>query len=79
MQLRDYAAGGWWFVVACRACGRQTRVEPQDLLARYPCVDPGMRLADLARHLRCRDCRRRQARLDAVPRLPTQAFVGGMI
>ena len=44
---------------------------------RYPFAERGMRLEDLESHLLCRDCRRRQARLEAVPRLPKQAFVGG--
>ena len=42
-----------------------------------PFAERGMRLEDLESHLLCRDCRRRQARLEAVPRLPKQAFVGG--
>ena len=38
-----------------------------------------MRVAELALRLRCRDCRHRTARIDPVARLPTQAFVAGMI
>ena len=79
MQLRDYAEGGWVFLVECKACGRQSRLEPTEILKHYPFAERGMRLEDLASHLLCRDCRRRQARLEAVPRLPKQPFVAGMI
>ena len=79
MQLGDYADGGWLFIVECKACGRQSRLEPNDILKRYPVAERGMRLEDLESHLLCRDCRCRKASLEAVPRLPKQAFVGGMI
>ena len=79
MQLGDYADGGWLFIVECKACGRQSRLEPNDILDRYLFAERAMRLEDLESHLLCRDCRRRQASLEAVPRLPKQAFVGGMI
>ena len=79
MQLGDYADGGWLFLVECKACGRQSGLEPHDILDRYPFAERGMRLEDIESHLFCRDCRRRQAHLEAVPRLPKQAFVGGMI
>ena len=57
------AVRGWWNLVACCACERQARVEPHALLARYLCLDRGMDLADLARHLRCPTCPAKQSDL----------------
>lgn len=79
MQLGDYADGDWFFVIECAACGRQSWLEPSAVLELCSPTDRGMHLEDLQRRLRCRDCHRRQARLEAVPRLPKQAFVAGMI
>ncbi len=81
MQLGDYADGGWFFIVECKACGRKSRLEPVDILARAGTgkVHRGMNLSDLEALLRCRDCRCRRARLEPVARIPKQAFVGGMI
>ena len=56
MQLGDYADGGWFFIVECKACGRQSRLEPNDILERYQVAERGMRLEDLESHLLCRDC-----------------------
>ena len=55
MQLGDYADGGWLFIVECKACGRQSRLEPNDILDRYPFAERAMRLEDLESHLLCRD------------------------
>ena len=79
MKLGDYADGGWLFLVDCKACGRQSRLEPNDILKRYPFAERGMRLEDIESHLLCRDCRCRQARLEAVARIAKQAFVAGML
>ena len=57
---------------------RQVPVNPAEVLT-YPSTHPRMRVAALAIRLRCRDCRHRTARIDHVARLPTQAFVAGMI
>ena len=79
MQLGDYADGGWFFIVECKSCGRQSRLEPNDILDRYTVAERGMLLKDLESHLLCRDCRCRRARLEAVARIPKQAFVAGML
>ena len=78
MRLGDYADGGWLFVATCDTCGRQTRVDPAEVLT-HPRTHPHMRVAELALRLRCRDCRHRTARIDPVARLATQPFVAGMI
>ena len=78
MRLGDYADGAWMFIATCGKCGRQTRVDPAEVLA-HPRTHPRMRVAELAIRLRCRDCRHRTARIDPVARLRTQAFVAGMM
>ena len=47
--LGDYAEGDWYFIVVCKACGRETALEPAELLARPGTekVHRGMRLEDL--------------------------------
>ena len=65
MRLGDYADGAWMFVATCGTCGRQTRVDPAEVLT-HPRTHPHMRVAELALHLRCRDCRHRTARIDPV-------------
>ena len=30
--LGDYAEGDWYFIVVCKACGRETALEPAELL-----------------------------------------------
>ena len=32
MRLGDYADGAWMFVATCDTCGRQTRVDPAEVL-----------------------------------------------
>ena len=93
MRLGDDADGAWMFVATCGTCGRQTRVDPAEVLT-HPRTHPHMRVAELAvrlrcrdcRHrtaridpVRCRDCRHRTARIDPVARLLTQPFVAGMM
>ena len=78
MRLGDYADGAWMFIATCDTCGRQTRLDPAEVLT-HPRTHPRMRVAELAIRLHCRDCRHRTARIDPVARLPTQAFVAGMI
>ena len=79
--LGDYAGGGWYFIAACGTCGRETALEPAEILARAQTgkVHRGMRLEDLEPLLRCRECRSRKARLEPVARIRKQGFVGGMI
>ena len=79
MRLGDYADGNWFFIAECEACGRQSRLEPGGVLELCPSAHRGMRLDEIKTRLRCRDCRRRQGRIEAVPRLPKQAFMAGMI
>ena len=82
LRLGDYAdEGNWFFIAACGACGRKAILEAVDILARAGTgkVHRGMNLSDLEALLRCRDCRCRMARLEAVARIPKQAFVTGMI
>ena len=78
MHLSDHADGAWTFVPTCDTCGRQARLDPAEMLT-HPRTHPRMRLAELAIHLRCRDCRHRTVRIDSVARLPKQPFVAGMI
>ncbi len=81
LRLGDYAEGGWYFIAGCKACGRETALEPAELLARPETgrVHRGMRLEDLEPLLRCRECRSRAARIEPVARTRKQGFVGGMI
>lgn len=81
LLLGDYAGGDWYFIVACRACGREKILEPAELLARPETgkVHRGMRAKDLEPLLRCRECRRREAHIEPVARTRRQGFVGGMI
>ena len=78
MRLGDYADGAWMFIATCDTCGRQARVDSAEVLT-HPRTHPRMRVAALAILLHCRDCHHRTARIDPVARLPTQAFVAGMI
>lgn len=79
--LGDYAGGDWYFIVACKACGRETILEPAELLARPGTgkVHRGMRAEDLEPLLRCRECRSKRAHIEPVARTRRQGFVGGMI
>ncbi len=81
LSLGDYAEGEWYFIVVCETCGRETTLEPADLLARSGMgrVHRGMRVEDLAPLLRCRECRSKKARLEPIARIRRQGFVGGMI
>ena len=63
MRLGD--ADGGWLVATCGTCGRQTRVDPAEVLT-HP-----RRVAELALRLRCRDCAHRADR----PRRPPAAAV----
>ena len=78
LRLGDYADGAWMFIATCDTCGRQSRVDPAEVLT-HTSTHPRMRLAALALRLRGRDCRHRTARIDPVARLRTQAFVAGMM
>ena len=71
--MGDYAAAAWMFVATCDTCCRQARVDPAEVLT-HPRTHPRMRLAELAIHLRCRDCCHRPARIDPVAP-PAQAAV----
>ena len=57
--LGDYAGGDWYFIAVCEACGRETALEPAEILARPGTekVHRGMRVEDLEPLLRCRECR----------------------
>ena len=82
LRLGDYAdMDAWFFIAVCGACGRKAILEPVDILAREGTgkVHRGMNLSDLEALLRCRDCQCRRARLEAVARIPKQAFVAGML
>ena len=82
LQLGDYAADGdWFFIVACRDCGRQALLKPRDLLAREGkgIIHRGMHIKDIEALLRCRECRRKRARLEPVARVRKQAFLAGLI
>ena len=81
LLLGDYAGGDWYFIAVCKNCGRETILEPAELLARPGTgkVHPGMRVEDLEALLRCRECRRREARIEPVARTRRQGFIGGMI
>ena len=59
LSLRDYADGSWRFIAVCEGCGRESRVEPTDVLARSKRAHGGMVLDDVAGLLRCRESRRR--------------------
>ena len=78
MQLGDYAEGEWYLVATCKACGRQSRLDPAALLA-HAGMHRGMRLGEIESRLCCRDCHCRQGRIEPVARLRKQAFVAGMI
>ena len=43
MRLGDYADGAWMFVATCDTCGRQTRVDPAEVLT-HPRTHPHMRV-----------------------------------
>lgn len=79
--LGDYAEGDWYFIAVCKTCGRETALEPAELLARLGTekVHRGMRVEDLGALLRCRECHCRKAYLEPVARIRKQGFVGGMI
>ena len=79
--LGDYAGGDWYFIVVCGACGRETILEPVELLARPGAekTHRGMRVEDLEPLLRCRGCRSQKAHIEPVARTRRQGFVGGMI
>ena len=66
------------FVATCDTGGRPAYVDPAEVLT-HPRTHPRMRVAELAIRLRCRDCRRRTARVDPVARLRTHACVAGMM
>jgi len=63
----------------CQACGQKARIWPIDVLKLCPNAHRGMRLLDIERRLRCRDCHRHSARLEAAPKVMKQAFVAGLI
>ena len=50
MRLGDYADGAWMFVATCDTCGRQTRVDPAEVLTHprthsHVCAWPNSRSA----------------------------------
>ena len=59
LTLRDYADGSWRLIAVCEGCGRESRVEPRDVLAKSKRTHGGMALDDVAGLLRCRECGRR--------------------
>ena len=81
LLLGDYAWGGWYFIASCGACGRETALEPAEVLARPGTgkVHRGMRVEELEALLRCRECRSKDAHIEPVARTRRQGFVGGMI
>ena len=81
LLLGDYAGGDWYFIVRCKACGREKTLEPAEVLTRPETekVHRGMHAKDLEPLLRCRECRRREAQIEPVARTRRQGFVGGMI
>ena len=81
LRLDDYAGGDWYFIALCEACGRETALEPAELLARPGTgkVHRGMCVEDLEPLLRCRECRSKKAHIEPVARTRRQGFVGGMI
>ena len=81
LRLDDYAGGDWYFIAICEACGRETALEPAELLARPGTgkVHRGMRVEELKALLRCRECRSKKAHIEPVARTRRQGFVGGMI
>ena len=79
LSLRDYADGAWRFIAVCEGCGRESRVEPGDVLARSARTHGGMALEDVAGLLRCRECGRRAPRLEPVVPVRKQSFVGGLV
>ncbi len=81
LLLGDYAGGDWYFIASCGACGRETALEPAELLARPGTgkVHRGMRVEELEALLRCRECRSKKVDIEPVARTRRQGFVGGMI
>ena len=81
LRLDDYAGGDWYFIAVCGDCGRETALEPAELLARPETgkVHRGMRVEDLEPLLRCQECRSKKAHIEPVARTRRQGFVGGMI
>ena len=78
LPLRDYAEGSWRFIAVCEGCGRESRVEPGDVLAQSARAHEGMALDDVAALLRRRGCGRQGPRLEPVVPVRKQAFVGGL-
>ena len=78
MLLGDCADGAWMFVATCNTCGRLSHVDPAEVLT-HPSTHPRMLVAALPICLRSRDCRHRSARIDAVARRRTRAWVAGMV
>ena len=51
--VADYLAKGWSLAMGCKACERLVEWTPPELAARYAAPER-VRIADLARRLRCR-------------------------
>ena len=79
LTLRDYAEGAWGLIASCEGCGRESRVEPGQVLSGSARAHGGMALDEAAGLLRCRGCGRRGPRLEAVVPVRKQAFVGGLV
>ena len=79
LTLRDYAEGAWRFIAVCEGCGRESRVEPGEVLAQLARTHGGMALEDVAGLLRCRGCGRRVPLLEPVAPVRKQAFVGRLV
>ena len=77
--LGDYAGGDWYFIAVCEACGRETALEPAEILARPGTekVHRGMRVEDLEPLLRCRV--RAQGSLPPRPAADHRSDVGGAL
>ena len=77
-SVRSFLAG-WSFRAECQACGHKARIWPIDVLKLCPAAPHRMRLLDIERRLRCRDCHRCRWHLEAEPKVMKQAFVEGLI
>ena len=76
MRLGNYADGAWMFVATCGTCGRQTRVDPAEVLT-HPRTHPHMRVAELALRPRSGVGARIQRGGRAVAGMLTIATAGG--
>ena len=76
LTLRDYAEGAWRFIAVCEGCGRESRVEPADVLARSQRAHGGMAPSTSSRPTKSRVAAR--ARGDGARRRRGPAAVPGV-